>query len=108
MKKINILIIITAIILTFTFEEAKAQVSQDEFDALVTLYIATDGDNWVNSTNWSTTINDVSNDWYGITVSDGHVTEIILSNEALIKTGNQTNKTILDLSDNILIYFKRL
>jgi gliding motility-associated-like protein len=45
-----------------------------ERDALIALYNATDGANWATNTNWLTT-NPVD-DWFGVTVTNGHVTGI--------------------------------
>jgi len=47
--------------------------------ALVHFYNATDGDNWTDNTNWLT--DTTVGNWYGITVADGHVTEIDLHGE---------------------------
>jgi Leucine-rich repeat (LRR) protein len=60
------------------FFYTNAQVVQEDFEALVALYNATDGDNWYDNTGWSTTVNNVSNDWYGITVEGDSVVEIDL------------------------------
>ena len=54
-------------------------------DALAALYTATDGPNWTDNTNWLSTA--PLGDWYGVTTdSDGHVTELNLSNNNLIGT----------------------
>jgi Leucine-rich repeat (LRR) protein len=52
-----------------------------ECDALVALYDNTDGDNWNDNGNWlgSTTVSD----WYGVTVTGGHVTHIDLTNNLM-------------------------
>ena len=54
-------------------------------EALVALYEATDGDNWVNSENWLT---DASlGSWYGVTIDDrGRVIELDLSHNGLSGT----------------------
>jgi len=52
--------------------------------ALISLYNATDGDNWFINTNWKGIDNEsdgfskigTEDQWYGITVKDNHVTEI--------------------------------
>ncbi|MBQ7525784.1 MAG: hypothetical protein IJT09_05050, partial [Abditibacteriota bacterium] len=46
-----------------------------EYNALRDLYEATDGDNWTNNTGWLKTRVD---HWYGVTVTDGHVTALSL------------------------------
>ncbi len=71
------------------FFTIKAQVSQEEFDALVDLYNATDGDNWTDNSNWdiNATPDDVTSDWYGLSVhSDGYITSVNLMNNNLTGT----------------------
>ena len=87
MKKIGF--IITALFLIIvTNKKASAQVSQQEFDALVAFYNATNGDNWTNNTGWNINAQseEVASSWYGLTVSGGHVTHIELEENNL--TGN--------------------
>lgn len=48
---------------------------------LEALYIALDGDNWVNNTNWLTDA--PLEEWHGITVQDGRVSEVDLVNNNL-------------------------
>lgn len=48
-----------------------------ECDALLALYVNTDGANWTNKTNWFVTT--TADDWYGVTVTSGHVTILNLS-----------------------------
>ncbi|MCB2197308.1 MAG: leucine-rich repeat domain-containing protein, partial [Bacteroidetes bacterium] len=95
--------------LTLSTEKVSVNIpiSSTEFDALVALYNATDGDNWNNNSGWNTTTNNVSNDWYGVTVSGGHVVELILTDNNLAGTippeiGNLTHLTYLDLGRNQL------
>ncbi|TGV01071.1 leucine-rich repeat domain-containing protein [Flavivirga rizhaonensis] len=64
-----------------SFGQCPVPVPTSERDALVALYNATDGANWTNNTNWNTTV-DVC-DWYGVTVTNGHVTGLNLSNNQL-------------------------
>lgn len=45
-----------------------------ECEALMNIYTATSGDTWTNNTGWG--INTVVNNWHGVTVADGHVTEL--------------------------------
>src|SRR6056297_48804 len=51
-----------------------------EADALIKFYNATDGDNWTTNTNWCT--DTTVGNWYGVTVEDGHVTELDLNGDA--------------------------
>jgi len=81
-----------------------AQVSQSEFDALVAFYKAMDGDNWTENTGWDTTAtaNDVTSNWHGVTVLDGHVTVLHcyfnnLNGTLPTEIGNLTYLTRLDL-----------
>jgi len=74
--------------------------------ALKHFYDATGGDSWTNNTNWGKT--KVANDWFGITVSGGHVTEIDLNTNNLvgavrsILNDNLTSLTYLRLSHSSL------
>lgn len=84
------------------------QIPSSEFSALVALYNATDGPNWTNNTGWNTTTNNVdSGGWYGVTVENGHVTELFLSQNGLAGTlpaalGDLDQLTTLYLSYNDL------
>ncbi len=78
-------------------------VSQIERDALIALYNATNGPNWTNNTNWNTT--ESVDTWYGVTVVDSKVTQVLLVNNNLVGTippeiGNLTNVSILGLISN--------
>ena len=53
-------------------------IPQEEYQALVDLYNATDGPNWKENMNWLDTINSTVADWHGINVEDGHVTMALL------------------------------
>jgi hypothetical protein len=83
MKKIYILIIIMLALTTVL----KAQVSEQEFQALKALYNATGGNNWTNRTGWenintTATKDDVTTAWAGIEIiEDGHIIEITFHNE---------------------------
>ena len=50
---------------------------QDECEALVALYNATDGANWTDNTNWLATTTPC--DWYGVTCTAGQVTHLGLA-----------------------------
>ena len=74
-------------------------------EALVALYNATGGPNWTNNTNWLTD-NDIST-WYGVTVFNGQVTRLVLSENSL--SGNLPeelvalrNLEVLSLNNNDL------
>ena len=47
-----------------------------EYDALANFYNSLNGDNWLMNDNWMDTTYHSVNDWLGITVNNGHVTEI--------------------------------
>ncbi|GAA3591156.1 hypothetical protein Q4Q39_15825 [Flavivirga amylovorans] len=88
-----------------SFGQCPVPVPTTERDALVALYNATDGANWTNNTNWNTTA-DVC-DWYGVTVTNGTVTGLDLSDNELrgnFSSGldDLTNLTILNLQGNII------
>ena len=75
----------TLFFLTATY----AQVSEQEFQALKSLYNATDGDNWKNREGWenintTATKDDVTTDWKGIgQIIDGHVIYLKLRSNRL-------------------------
>lgn len=86
-------------------DTATTGVPQAECEALVALYDATDGINWTNSSNWKTDT-DVAT-WYGVSVSTGHVSIVILLSNNLVgsipaEIGNLTQLFRLDLSNNDL------
>jgi len=56
-------------------------VTLKDITALMALYNATDGDNWINNTNWGTV--ELIDSWYGITVTGNRVTQIDLSSNEL-------------------------
>lgn len=51
-------------------------VNEAEYRALLAIYTATKGDQWINRTGWNLLNNTVSNQWFGIRTENGHVTEI--------------------------------
>ncbi|MDO5981448.1 leucine-rich repeat domain-containing protein [Flavivirga spongiicola] len=84
-------------------------VSTAERDALMALYNATDGANWTNTlaSNQPWDINVPVCDWYGVTVTNGNVTELVLPNNQLVgaispELGNLSSLTKLTLSVNQL------
>ncbi|MDW8850108.1 hypothetical protein SD960_08405 [Flavobacterium sp. MMLR14_040] len=69
--------------------QAVIDISQSEKDALKALYDNTEGDNWTNKTGWdfSTPVTSWNNTsktgWYGIIVTNGHVSSLDLYNNNL-------------------------
>ena len=53
-----------------------------ELEALVALYAELDGSSWTDDTNWLSDEHEVD-DWFGVTVDGGHVTEISLADNGL-------------------------
>jgi len=80
-------------------------VMTNEYDALVALYDATNGDNWTHNTNWKTTV--PIDYWQGVSVDNEHITKINLNSNQLSgsipsELGNLTNLQSLNLSGNQL------
>jgi len=75
-------------------------VPQAESDELIVLYNATNGGAWTNSTNWL--IDTTVNNWYGITVSGGHVTEIDLPSNNVI--GDATGVDLSVFATNMTFF----
>ena len=78
-------------------------VPSSECDALSGLYNSTDGANWNNMDGWLSSRR-VSN-WYGVTVTDGHVTTVNLNNNNLVGSAQISGleqMTELDLEENTL------
>lgn len=76
-----------------------------ECEALVALYQATSGANWTHHANWLET--NTPENWYGITVSGGQVTRILLTSNSLVgvlpvELGNLSALRSLNLSRNQL------
>ncbi|WP_396591859.1 immunoglobulin domain-containing protein [Allomuricauda sp. R78024] len=77
-------------------------VSAAEKQALLDLYNSTNGANWTNT--WDI-VNDEPCDWYGVTVVNGEVSELKLSNNNLVgsipnQIGQLVNLSRIDLSNN--------
>jgi hypothetical protein len=92
----------------------KAQVSEEEFQALKALYNATGGDSWTNRAGWenintTATKKDVTTSWYGISsISDGHVTYLGMYRNNLTgfipdEIGNLPYLTYLNFGNNNLV-----
>lgn len=96
---------LTSICLLCWLYPANAQVIEQDSLALVALYEATGGDNWTEKENWLT--GSPVGDWYGVTVSEGRVTWLILYENNLTgdlpdEIGQLTGLTLLDLASNHL------
>jgi len=77
----------------------------NEYNVLIALYNATDGDNWTRNTNWKTT--EPVDYWYGVNVSGAHITKINLSSNHLsgmipTELGKLTNLQELYFDNNQL------
>ncbi len=66
------------------FCDSVTEIPRQECEALVALYTATQGAQWVESTGWLATSTPCS--WFGITCSAGHVTTIALDSNGLSGT----------------------
>ncbi len=69
---------LTSNIKNVTVNDFVGGVPRKEYEALVALYNAMNGDNWNIKTNWLDTLNRSIGDWYGITIENGHVIQINL------------------------------
>lgn len=82
-----------------------ADIPSTECEALVNLYMSTNGANRNNTTNWLTTGN-ICGNWYGITCDAGHITQIDLSNNNLSwtieLTGWLDGLSLINLGNNWL------
>ncbi|MEM7110962.1 MAG: clostripain-related cysteine peptidase, partial [Chloroflexota bacterium] len=62
-------------------------ISEEECLALLLLYDATEGDNWLNNSSWLNFASpNAPCDWYGVVCVDGHVTELQLAANQLRQT----------------------
>ncbi|MGE5343628.1 MAG: BACON domain-containing protein [Candidatus Omnitrophota bacterium] len=106
---------ILAIILFSLSNVVFGAIPAEEREALVKLYLGTHGDDWNSNSGWKTPPLDsdgfampgTEENWFGITVSGDHVTQISMSFNKLIgilppELGNLTNLTILSLGHNHL------
>lgn len=96
--------LLLVVMLMLPVAEGKAQVAEEDSLALVALYNATNGPNWVDTTNWLTM--SVSQ-WHGVTVTSSRVTKLNLFANQLSgaipeELGNLTELTDLALAFNQL------
>ncbi len=104
-----ILIILVSASLSFSQQSlrktfATGSISQDSL-ALVALFNSTNGENWKRNTNWMS--GKSLNEWFGVTVNEGRITEIELYNNNLdgpipSEIGNLTRLSRLILDRNRL------
>lgn len=85
--------------------DAVTDVPASECEALVSLYISTNGSGWTTNTYWMT--GTTVDGWYGVTVNTGHVTSLNLAYNNLVGTipselGNLSNLVELYLHHNQL------
>ncbi len=95
----------TGVVCTSSYDcAAQSDVPQEECEALVALYNATDGDNWTNNTGW---LSDPVPVWFGVAEVDGLVTSLVLANNQLSGTlpselGDLVHLTEMFLEENQL------
>lgn len=70
------------------YDFVPTDVLQIEANALIRFYSATGGPAWTSATNWLT--DPVVNNWQGVTVAGGHVTQIDLNTNNLIGAAGST------------------
>ena len=85
--------------------EARGQDLATDREALVAVYNATDGANWINNRNWLS--DEPLEEWQGVTVANGRVTSLFLDNNRLTGTipaelGSLANLQNLNLAGNQL------
>ncbi|NIS79504.1 MAG: hypothetical protein GTO14_04685, partial [Anaerolineales bacterium] len=85
--------------------DSEVKVHLNERETLVTLYQATDGDNWTNASGWLSS--DTPCNWYGVTCVAGSVTELRLGENGMKGTlpeelAKLSNLKILDLQGNLI------
>ncbi len=77
-------------------------VPYEEYAALVSLYDALDGPDWTNKAGWLT--DPTVNNWHGVTVAGGHVTQIQLDSNNL--TGDISGVDWANLTSLIRLYLQ--
>lgn len=87
------------------FCQTVTEIPLPECEALVAVYTATDGENWVNASGWLVEVNPA--DWFGVVVEDGHVSKLVLPDNHLqgvlpAEIGALTHLSELNLRGNQL------
>ncbi len=80
------------------------QIPLVECEALVALYLATDGSNWSEQTHWLAT--DTPCDWHGVQCEEGHIQQLDLKDNSLAGSlppalGQLTELRRFDVSRNL-------
>ena len=80
-----------------------SEIPQTECEALLAIYSLTDGENWYNNFNWL--VSTTPGNWYGVTVYEGHVTELRLIENHLVGSippaiGNLSELEVLSIHSN--------
>ena len=75
------LVVLVAFSWSYYSKFAKAQIDEEEYNALVDLYTSTNGANWKNNTGWN--MINTPCDWYGVSCDSGHVTKLNLNRNNL-------------------------
>ncbi|MFX0205849.1 MAG: leucine-rich repeat domain-containing protein [Candidatus Hodarchaeota archaeon] len=106
LNKSCVIFIIISIFFFLRANSAFGIIPQEERDALIALYISTDGDNWDRKDNWLGPPG-TEDTWYGITVTNDYVTSVFLKSNNLIGSippefGNLTSLQELQLDFNQL------
>lgn len=84
-------------------EPKGAGIPQSEYQTLMDIYNSTGGENWKNTKNWMDTITYSVNDWYGISVKEGHVYRFTMPENYLTQFPDQL-KNLPYLEQIILSY----
>lgn len=101
--KFTLLNFLIVAILLMLSTQLKAQANSQDSIVLVDLYNSTNGPNWYNHTNWLT--KKPLGTWYGVTVTDNRVTELIVGGNNLKgqipeSIGNLTAAVFVTLSND--------
>jgi Ca2+-binding RTX toxin-like protein len=82
-----------------------SEIPQSECEALVDLYVSTNGPHWINQSGWLQTTTPCN--WYGVLCTNGHVLALALANNRLSgplppTLGSLSRLVVLSLYDNQL------
>ncbi|WP_299113045.1 T9SS type A sorting domain-containing protein [uncultured Winogradskyella sp.] len=99
------LLLLCAICTSINLSFSQAPETSPDYNALIALYNATNGDSWSNNTNWLS--NQPISTWYGITAENNRVIGINLQNNLLvgnlpIEIGDFTELLSINLQTNYL------